>query len=49
MRFGDLVLKYLILRRECDLFHSENHFEMHTLDPEMCLFENTSFVQGYTS
>ena len=29
--FGDLVQKYLILRREGDLFHGENHFEMHII------------------
>ena len=36
------------LRRECELFHGENHFEMHALDPEIWLFENTSFLYGYT-
>ena len=48
MGFGDLVQKNLISRRECDIFHGENFFEMHILDPEICLFENTYFVQGYT-
>ena len=47
MGFGDIVRKYLILRRGCDLFYCENCFEMHELDPEICLFENTCFVQGY--
>ena len=46
MEAGDLVWIYLVLIRECDLFHGENHFEMHTLDPEICLFENTCSVQG---
>ena len=48
MGFGGLVRKHKILRRKCDLFHGETHFEMHTLDPEIRLFENTCFVQGYT-
>ena len=26
--FGDLVQKYLISRRECDLFRSENYYEI---------------------
>ena len=33
--------------RECDIFHGENHFEMHTLDHEICLFENACFIQDY--
>ena len=27
--FGDLVKKYLGLRRKCDRFHGENHFKMY--------------------
>ena len=41
MEFGDLVRKYLISRGDCDPFHGQNHFEIHILDPEICLFENT--------
>ena len=42
---GDLVQKQHVLIRECDLFPCENHFEMHLLALEICLFENTCFVQ----
>ena len=46
--FGDLERKMLILREDCDLFHGENQFEMNVLDPEICIFENTCFIQGCT-
>ena len=48
VEFGDLVRKYLSLRTECDLFHGENHIEMHALDPEICLCESTCFIHDYT-
>ena len=34
------------INKKCDLFHGENHFEIHILDPELCLFEYTCFVHG---